>query len=529
MYDLVLSGGLVVDGSRAKPYAANVCVKDGRIARITEDEVSDAKKVLDVSGRIVSPGFIDIHTHSDASALVDYICDSKLAQGVTTEIAGNCGSSAMPASPKNLEMVDEHLNASSQLPLYGTRIAHLSITDYAEHINASRPLTNFGSLIGHSNLRFAVMGFVDRDPTEEEMEQLKALLDRELERGAYGMSLGLIYPPSAFSKKEELIELSKVLKKHDALLCVHMRNEGPRVFEATDEMLEIAEKSGVHLQISHIKLMGKPQWGRSDELIKKVEDAQARGINVTCDQYPFTASSTSLSAVLPNWAHEGGVSSMVERLSAPTAELKEGMAAKIEERGGAHTILITTCKAGPRDYEGKYLSDIAETLGIDPVDAAIRILLGARMAVKCVFFCMDEADVLKFMPKMYICVGSDGVAFSYDPKWTPMNPHPRNFGTFPQFFQCVREHDLMPIEDAVYKVSGLPAQFLQLKDRGLLKEGYAADITVFDKDKIENLATYTNSKVRPNGIDYVIVNGEIAMDHNQLTDARAGKALLYKK
>ena len=526
MYDLILSGGLVVDGSRAKPYPANVCIKDGLIARITPEAVTDAEKVIDVTGRIVSPGFIDIHTHSDGSPLVDYICDSKIAQGVTTEIAGNCGTSCMPSSPEYLELNHDQLSVG-QLPLYGTKIGRMSMTDYAEDVNKAKPITNFSSFVGHGTLRLAVMGFVNRDPNEEEMEQLKALLDRELERGAFGMSLGLIYPPSAFSKKEELIELAKVLKKHDALLCVHMRNEGPKVFEATDEMLEIAEKSGVHLQISHIKLMGKPQWGRSDELIKKVEDAQARGINVTCDQYPFTASATSLSAVLPNWAHEGGVSAQLERLKAPTQELKEGMAAKIAERGGAHTILITTIKAGPRDNEGKYLSDIAGEMGLDPVDAAIQIMLSAKMAVKCVFFCMDEADVLNFMPKMYICVGSDGVAFSYDPKYTPMNPHPRNFGTFPQFFQTVREHNLMPIEDAVYKVSGLPAQFLGLKDRGLLKEGYAADITVFDPQRIENRSTYINSKVKPAGIDYVIVGGQIAMAHNVLTDARGGKMLMH--
>ena len=528
MYDLVLTDGLVVDGSRAKPYTANVCVKDGKIARITGEAVTDAAKVLDVSGRVVAPGFIDLHTHSDGSALVDYVCDSKIAQGVTTEIAGNCGTSCMPSSPEYLELNHEQ-NSVGQLPLYGVKIGRMSVTDYAEDVNKVKPLTNFGSFVGHGTLRLAVMGFVNRDPNEEEMEQLKALLDRELERGAFGMSLGLIYPPSAFSKKEELIELAKVLKKHDALLCVHMRNEGPKVFEATDEMLEIAEKSGVHLQISHIKLMGKPQWGRSGELIQKVEDARARGINVTCDQYPFTASATSLSTVLPNWAHEGGVSAQMERLSAPTQELKEGMAAKIAERGGAHTILITTIKNGPRDNEGKYLSEVAAKMGVDPVDAAIQIMLSARMAVKCVFFCMNEADVLNFMPKMYICVGSDGVAFSYDPKWTPMNPHPRNFGTFPQFFQMVRQHNLMPIEDAVYKATGLPAQFLHLKDRGILKEGYAADITVFDPAAIENRSTYTEAKVKPAGIDYVIVNGKVAMDHNELTGDRGGKALLFKK
>lgn len=528
MHDLAIINGLVVDGSGESPYAANICVKDGRISCITAEPVADAGCVLDAAGRIVSPGFIDIHSHSDGAPLIDYLAESKIAQGVTTEIVGNCGQSCIPATPETVEALSRRMNQDLQLPLYGAKIGRLSVSDYARDAEAAGIVNNFGNLIGHNALRIAVMGPVDRTPNEEEMEQLKALLSRELERGAFGMSLGLNYPPSAFSKKEELIELAKVLKKYDAILSVHMRNEGAKVFEATDEMISVAEESGVHVQISHLKLLGKPQWGRSDELLWKIEAARARGVNVTCDQYPFTASSTSLTAVIPHWVQEGGYDAMLERLRQPTKEMRTEIAEKVEERGGAHTILVTSTNSALPDCESKFINEIADVLGLDPVDAIIKLLLDANAVVKCVFFCMDEDDMLHIMPKDYVCVGSDGYAYSYDPKYTPNNPHPRSFGTFPQFFQTVREKNLMPVEKAVHKVSGLPAKWLGMNDRGVLKVGYAADITVFDPQRIENLSTYMNSKVRPKGIDYVIVNGKLAMEHGALTAERAGRVLLHR-
>ena len=528
MYDLVLYGGLVADGICDQPYPATVCVKDGHIASITTDEVTGGRQRLDVSGRIVAPGFVDIHSHSDGSPLVGYLTESKLAQGVTTEITGNCGKSSIPATPETLEELHNSMQTELQLPLYGAKVARMSMTDYAADVEEIGAIGNYGMLVGHSSLRYAVMGPVDRDPTPEELEALKAMLERELVRGAFGMSLGLIYPPSAFSSRDELVELAKVLKKHNATLAVHMRNEGAKVFEATDEMLSIAKESGVHLQISHLKLMGKPQWGRSDELLKKIEDARAEGVDVTCDQYPFTASSTSLTAVIPHWAHDGGHKALLDRLRNPTERLKKEMAQKVEERGGAHTILVVSTNSVLPECEGKFVNEVAEAFGLDPVDTIIKLLVEAELVVKGIFFCMDEGDMLNIMKQDYVCVGSDGYAYSYEEKYTPNNPHPRSFGTYPQFFQTVREHNLMPIGSAVRKASALPAQWIGLTDRGLLKKGYAADITVFDPEKIENLSTYTCSKVRPKGIDYVIVNGEIALDHGTLCQRRAGRVLLRK-
>ena len=529
MYDLILAGGTIVDGTRAKPYAANVCIKDGIIADISQQQVQDAKEIVDVTGLIVSPGFIDIHSHSDASPLVNYLADSKLAQGVTTELAGNCGISNLPATPEHIDEINEYFISQLELPTYETKPARMSITDYAADVKAKGANINACSLVGHGTLRLAVMGFVNRDPSEKEMEELKALLARELERGAVGMSLGLIYPPSAFSAKEELIELAKVLKKYNAILSVHMRNEGPKVFEALDEMLEITEKSGVHLQISHLKLMGKPQWGRSDELLKKIDDAKAKGMNITCDQYPFIASSTSLTAVLPNWAHEGGITGMMHRMETKEGTLCEELLQKVEERGGAHTILITSTHGYHPEWDGKYLSELAQEFGLSVEDTVLKILMECNTSVACVYFCINEDDMFNIMKKMYICIGSDGYAMSYDPQITQTNPHPRNFATFPQFFQLVRENNLMPLEDAVYKVTALPAQIIGLKDRGVLKVGNAADITVFDMQQFASRSTFLESKVRPVGMHHVLVNGSFALRDGAVTDAREGAVLMVKK
>lgn len=520
MYDLVLRGGTVVDGTRTKAFCADVAVKDGIIAEIAPEIRDAAAETIDVSGRIVAPGFIDIHTHSDGTPFIPYLTDSKILQGITTEITGNCGTSVMPCKEEKLDELNEFLRAKST--------ARASINDYAADINSAGGLNNYGALIGHSTLRIAVMGFCDRNPDRTELEELKQMLDRELERGAFGMSLGLIYPPSAFSERAELTELAKVVKQHDALLAVHMRNEGPRIFEAVDEMLGIAEESGVHLQISHLKLMGKPQWGKSDLLLKKIEDAQSRGINVTCDQYPFLASSTRLTAVLPHWAHDGGYGEMTERLKNPTEELKAAIAERVEERGGADTVLIMS-SPGAAQYQGKYISDICLDTGLDVADTVIKILLETKVNTQCIYFCINEIDMLNIMSKMYICTGSDGSAYSYLPEYTKSSPHPRNFGTYPQFYQTVREHNLMSVEDAVYKTSALPAKFLGISDRGLLKKGLAADITIFDFDRIRNLSSYTNPAVKPEGIEYVIIGGKIAVHNNIVINEHTGKVLLHNK
>ena len=337
MYDLILRGGTVVDGTRSRPYAADVCIRDGRIARIAPDAGEEAREVVDVSGLTVAPGFIDIHSHSDACPLLSFQPESKLFQGITTEITGNCGTSILPSLPENSREIVQYFLMTpacsvrwSSTRRTGAWTACTGVEEYARAVAAHGCTANYGQLVGHGTPAGAVMGFVDRDPEPEEMERLKDLLERELRGGRLRHVPGADLSPSAFCKREELVELAKVLKKYDALLTVHMRNEGPRIFQAVDEMLDITRRSGVHLQISHLKLMGRPQWGRSRELLDKLAAARREGLNVTCDQYPYTATSTSMTALVPKWAHDGGRAALLERLRDPSRQLKAEIAAEME-------------------------------------------------------------------------------------------------------------------------------------------------------------------------------------------------------
>ena len=517
-YDLILSGGLVIDGTGRKPYAANVCVQDGKIACITTD-TADAKEILDVSGLAVTPGFIDTHSHSDANLLLDAPTESKLAQGVTTEIIGNCGMSVLPATEGFYQEIDDYVQLN-----YGTH-ARNSVSDYARDVEEKGLSINCGMLVGHSMLRMAVMGFVNRDPDAREMEQLKQLLDRELRRGAKGMSLGLIYPPSAFSSQEELVELTKVIAQHDAILAVHMRNEGAKVFEAVDEMITIGELSGAHIHISHLKLMGKPQWGRSQELLNKIRAARDRGVHITCDQYPFHASSTLVTAMVPHWAHAGGPEAMMRRLENREGTIYQEIQKEMENRGGPHAVLVVSTKGAHPAWEGKFMDEIAQELGVDPVDAVIRVVLETKTVGECIYFSMDRQDVLNIMKEQYICVGSDGNALSFDKNFTKSNVHPRHFAAFSEYFQTVREEQLMPLETAVYKATGLAAEIMNIKDRGVLAEGMAADIAVFQPDTFESRSTFMESRIPPVGMRHVLVNGKFAVRDGVITQNRNGKVI----
>lgn len=521
MYDLVLTNGLVVDGSRGKPYIANVCIRDGKIARITPDRV-EALEAVDVAGLAVTPGFIDTHTHSDASHMQPYPVESQVAQGVTTELAGNCGTSVMPATAARKEALDAHMRTRKGSECF------LSVSDYAAAGNAHGACLNYGTLIGHSTLRLGVMGFVNRDPDAREMEALKALLEQEMQRGAFGMSLGLIYPPSAFCKTWELVELAKVVAKYDGILAVHMRNEGPRLFEAVEEMIGIARQSGVHVHISHLKIMGKPRWGQNPRLLKLLNSARAQGLNITCDQYPFPASSTSLSALVPHWAHEGGAEAMVARLTAREGDICQGIAREMENRGGPGAILVSNTYGRNTQWQGKYISQLMEELGLDPVETVRHVLINCGGRAFCVYFSMSREDMLAIMRQMFICVGSDGESLSHDKENTPFVPHPRYFSAFSRFYQTVREERLMPLEDAVYKTTALPASILGLQSKGLLREGMDADIAVFDPERFASRSDFLESRARPVGMHHVLVAGQFVIRDGSSTGAKPGRVILKR-
>jgi len=530
VYDIVLKGGTVVDGLRSLPFVADVCIKDGRIGAIEDSYTGAAKQQVDVAGRIVSPGFIDIHSHSDASPLVSYETESKLYQGVTLEIVGNCGISISPASPERRNAITEYFSKTLELPLAGLKVDDIfTIDDYVRRVHARGCAINYGQLVGHTNLRGSVMGFGDRTPAPEEMAQLKAMLAHEMEHGAFGMALGLIYPPSAYAEKNELVELARVVREHDGILTVHMRNEGPLVFEAVDEMIDITEQSGVHLQISHLKLMGKPQWGRAQELLDKIESARSRGVNITCDQYPYMATSTALTALIPKWAHDGGTGALVERIKVPGERLLAETSREMENRGGPSCVLIASTHGHHPEWEGKTIEQLSAMLGASPVETVMHALLECEAAVSCCYFSISEDDVLTIMKDMNITVASDGYSFSFDRSITTSRPHPRSFGTFPRFLQTVRDNKMMPIEDAVYKMTALPAKILGLSDMGAIKAGNVADITVFDYATVADGSDYIDPIRKPAGIEHVMVNGGFALFNGAQTKERRGRVVLHAR
>lgn len=518
MYDLKIVGGSVFDGLGSEPICANVYVKDGKIAEISSEK-REAEREINAQGLCVAPGFIDIHSHSDKVPFTNPNAEGQIRQGVTTEVVGNCGEALIPSLSEHKTDVDKFCQRHFGYCGFD------SVSDYANAVNDTKFVNNIATLVGHSNLRLAVMGHVNRDPDEKELKALCDLLERELRKGAFGMSIGLIYPPSAFSKKEELIALSKVLAKHDAILSVHMRNEGPHIFEAVDEVLEIAEKSGVHLEISHLKLMGKSQWGKAPELIEKIENARKNGINVTCDQYPFAATCTSLSVLVPHWAHEGGDDMLCKRVAAREGDIEKGIAEEMENRGGADRVMALICDGFPQ-YEGKFISEIAKELNLTPVDTVCKLLLDTKGEACCNYFSINEDDIRHIMSKEFVSVGSDGVARDYICRETP---HPRNFAAFSQYFQTVRENKILPLEKMIRKATSLTAQTLGIKDRGVLKEGYCADIVIFDGENFESRSTFLEPKKAPVGMEYVIVNGAVVVENEKLTLERASIAILKNK
>ena len=532
MFDIIVKNGMIVDGTRKKPFAGNLYIKDGKIVKIEAGEKEPeekAHKTIDAGKHIVAPGFIDVHTHSDKSYLACPTHESKLLSGITFELCGQCGLSCIPVSEKN---IDSQASLGGLLAGKSDRYTYKprDMKTYAEDYNSRPQSINVGMSIGHGALRSTIVGWDQRPLTPQEMEEMCALLDKELKAGAMGVSFGLIYPPGSFCDTEEIKALARVCAANNRFLSVHMRNENRRVFEALDEMIEVARETGVRLEISHLKLMGKTMWGRSGELLAKIDQARAKGISIHADQYPYAASHSKLTSSFPKEAMDGGYGALAEHLKDDEwwdRISEHGTLPEMEFRGGAANIAVADLANGIEwpEVMGKTLTELAEMWDID-VPAAIRkLLLGCRGVVDCIYHNMSEEDVLNIMSQRDISVVSDGTAYDLDNY--NGKPHPRNAGTAPRFLRMVREHDLMPIEDAVYKLTGLPSAVMGTDDRfGFLKEGLDATITIFDKDTVTDHATYDQPALPSTGIDYVIVNGEVVLDQGIPTDARPGKCIL---
>jgi len=528
LYDLIIRSGLVVDGSGAPPFPADICIQDGIIADISPTSTGVSKNVINAQGKVVSPGFLDIHSHSDLAPLAPFQPESMLYQGVTFELCGNCGISILPSTPASRQSITKYFSSNLQYPFSEISNSIHTMDDYAAHAKKNKSSIHYGMLIGHGSLRGCIMGFDNRNPTQDELERMKHRLDQELSSGAFGMSLGLIYPPSAFAETQELEELARVVRKHNGILSVHIRNEGARVFESVKEMLDIAEHTGVRLEISHLKIMTKSLWGQADQLLELIDSARLRGVDVCCDQYPFHVSSTSLTAVVPKWAHDGGIPALQARVEHPEPRLKQDIAAELESRGGASCVLIASTHGLHLDWEGQTIAQLAERFELDAVDTILTVLKDCHCSVNCNYFSQNERDMLRIIERPDIAVGSDGYDFSYDRSITvDAAPHPRSFCTFPRALEILRENKLLSLEAAVHKMTGLPAKILGIQDRGILSVGNAADITIFDANTIGQSGDFMHPFHKPKGIEAVIVSGQVVLDNGKIATAHPGSILRH--
>lgn len=514
MVELLIKGGTVVDGSGRPRFRADVAVKDGRIVAVGEKCDAAAKETLDADGLIVAPGFIDAHSHSDIGFLTDSSGASKLYQGITTEITGNCGDSPFPCR----EGANGEDIACS--PSFEGFLARFAAGGYAMAVNQAM-------LVGHGTLRECVIGPEDRAPTPEELSEMQRLLARELTAGAWGLSLGLEYAPGCFAGQAELNALGETVGRYDGVVSCHMRSEGLEIGRAIEELAEVGRFSGVKVNVSHLKIDNFRVHGRAGEVWERIENIRREGVRLSADMYPYTASCTSLSIRCPRWSLDGGSAALLKRLGGPERrEIVEGIRAHYFSAERAGTCLFCDDGGLWPEIVNRTLKEVAEELlGMtDYAEAAARVLERTQAQARCIFFVMSGDDMLFFL-RRDVGIGSDGYALPLDAKKLRDRPHPRSYGAIAEFLRLARERAICPLEEAVRRITLKPAVLFSLNDRGQLKEGCAADICVFDPKIIAPRATYLDPVQPAQGVRHVVVNGFVALRDGQQTEVRAGRFL----
>ncbi|MEV7971730.1 D-aminoacylase [Cellulomonas sp. NPDC089187] len=516
--DIVLVGGTVIDGSGAPGRAADVAVRDGRIAAVAEPGALEAAERIDVTGLVVAPGFIDIHSHADFTLSLSPTAESQLAQGVTTLIGGNCGQSPFPVTDRN--RVPSGLAGSGDLEL-----AWDDLDGFAAAVEASRPAINLGLQVGHNAIRSAILGDEDRAPSPDELDRMCAEVTAAARAGAFGFSTGLIYPPGLFAATDEVVTLVRTAAEAGLTYSTHVRNETDHVIAAVDEALDAATRAGARLQVSHLKSMGPGNVGKSRIALDHLHAARAEGLDVACDVYPYTASSTSLASRLPAWALDGGREDVARRLADPAtqARIVADLTARFGQDIDPAGIVLAELGPGPfADRAGQSIVDIAHDIGRSPAEVVLLVLAG-HGDVAIVNHAIDADDLLHILRDPHCAIASDGWVMDLT---GPGVPHPRSFGTFARVLgHYVREIGALTLPEAVRKMTSLPAERLGLTDRGLVRAGLAADLTVFDPATIADRATYEQPRQAAVGVRAVLVNGVPVVRDGVATGARGGRVL----
>ncbi len=525
MDDLLIRGGQLIDGTGAPGREADVSISGGRVVAIEPLSTRPARRVIDARGQAVAPGFIDIHTHSDFTLPLNPKAESKIRQGVTLEVVGNCGFSVAPALPDRAAMLREYLASSAPwLPFKET-----SFADYVAAFPATA--VNVILQVGHNTLRLMTAGMEARPVTAEELATMERLLAEALAAGAWGLSSGLFTAPGAYADAAEIHALARVLRRHGAAYSSHIRDEANRVREAVSEAIGVAEATGVHVQIAHLKLSGVDNWGGAARLLEEISAARGRGLAVDCDAYPYDTASNPLRNLFPRWVMDGGIPAMLERLG--RAEVRARLRADIARDGlnnfgriPSWDVVRVAVAPNVPDEAGRNLGEIARRRGVDPFDAVCDFVIADRGETRILVTSMNEKDVHAISAAPWVTVGSDANALATSGVTSQGKPHPRSYGTHARLLgPFVRDLKLLTLPAAIHKTTGAAAKALGLHDRGVLREGCWADVTIFDPARITDHATYDEPHRYAAGVSTVIVNGDVVVDGGDHTGALPGRVL----
>ena len=528
-YDLLIKGGQVVDGSGRPGYVADVAIKGDRIVRIGKLAKARAVRVVDAHGLVVAPGFIDMLGQSETNLLIDPRGMSKVMQGVTTEITGEGGSIA----PMNERLIAEDADYYRRFKL---TVDWRTLGEYFTRLERQGIGLNLGTFVGATQVRGYVIGFDNRPPTVDELIEMRRLVASAMEEGALGLSTSLQYVPARFAKTNEIVELAMVAKRYGGIYMTHQRSEANALDSSLEEVFEIGRRARIPVEIWHLKTAYKKNWGRMPDVLKRIEAARARGLDVSADVYPYTAASTSLTACLPPWALEGGTQRMLERLH--DSKIRERLKREILKDsndweniylgsgGGSGVLISSVVHTELEPLQGKRISEIAAEQNKDELDALFDLVIADQGATSAIYFMMSEDDLRAALRAPYVSICTDSGARATDGPLSTAKGHPRGWGSYPRILsRYVRDEHLLSLEEAVRKMTGMPAARVKLKDRGILRQGAFADITIFDPRTVRDRSTFENPNQYAEGIQYVIINGQMAVDNGQHTKALAGRVL----
>lgn len=527
-FDLVIKNGLIYDGLGSSPVLKDIGIQSDIIVKIGKIPSGKGKYVIDARELSISPGFIDVHDHTDLGLLVNPRAESAVRQGITTLVSGNCGSSPFPVAEEIYDEFRENLQ-----DLYNIQLDWIDLKGFFSQLEQKGTAVNYATLVGQGTIRGAVVGFNDRAAKPEEIEKMKNLVENNIKDGAFGLSSGLEYAPGSYAASEEIIELCRVVSRMEGVYATHMRDEGDRLLESLDESIDVSRRTGVTLQISHFKVAYPRNWHKLEEALTKLENANKEGISIFCDRYPYIAGSTGLSFYFPLWARQGTTEEFLSRLKNPTLEkrLREYVGSQEEKLGSWDKVFITSVVTDKNlGFQGKSILQAAMETGKEPYEFMRDILIEENNQVGMVIFMMSEDNLKRILSFPLVGIGCDGSAMAPYGLLGRGKPHPRSYGTFPRVLgKYVRDEKISTMEKMIKKMTSIPAERFGFSNRGKIQMGYSADLVIFDEKRVKDLATYEDPHQYPVGIEYVLVNGQVVIEKGEHSGNLPGRILRKKE